>query len=104
VVAFNGDLTEIVGVAEPGPVPKLSVAIRPPTTHVGEQTRFRVTVSANGFRIEGALVRLAGEQATTDARGKAKLTRTFERAGRRRARASKGGYIGARRTIRVRRR
>ena len=101
VVAFNGDVTEIAGVAEPGTVPKLTLKVRPRRTDVGERTRFRATVSSGGIRMEGAVVRLAGEEALTNVRGKARLTRRFDRAGKRRVTASKGGYRGARRKIRV---
>ena len=101
VVAFNGDVTEIAGVAAPGVVPKLRVSVRPRRTVTGERTRFRAKVKADGVPVEGAAVRLAGKEATTDARGKAKLRRKFKRAGKRRATASKGGYRSARNRIRV---
>jgi hypothetical protein len=101
VVAFNGDVTEIAGVAEPGRAPKLSVAVLPRQTQTGERTRFTATVTANDFPVEGASVRLAGKQATTNPRGKATLRRRFKRPGKRRATASKEGYRRARQTIRV---
>jgi len=102
VVAFNGDLTEIAGVAETGDVPKLRLSVRPRRTAAGERRRFRAKVTAVGEPVQAATVRLAGRTATTDARGKATLRRKFKRAGKRRAVASKGGYRGARRKIRVR--
>ena len=101
VVAFNGDVTEIAGVAAPGLIPQLRLSVRPRRTVTGERTRFRAKVKADGLPVEGATVRLGGREATTDARGKAKLRRKFRRAGRRRATASKGGYRSARRRIRV---
>ena len=41
VVAFNGDVTEIEGVVDPGRPPKLRLQIVPPATVAGERTRFR---------------------------------------------------------------
>ena len=101
VVAFNGDLTEIAGVAEPGPVPSLELSVRPRKTETGRRTRFRATVTAGGYRIEGAVVRLGGKESVTNARGKARLTRRFDRAGKRRAVAARGGYLTDRKRIRV---
>jgi hypothetical protein len=101
VVAFNGDLTEIAGVVEPGRPPKLRLQVVPPATVAGERTRFRITVTGNDYPVEGAVVRLAGEEATTGPRGRAKLTRAFRRPGRRRARVSKAGFRPTRTTIRV---
>ena len=101
VVAFNGDVTEIAGVAEPGDVPQLSLRVRPRRTVAGQRTRFRAKVKAGGVAVEGAIVRLGGREATTDARGKAALERKFKRRGKRRAVASKGGYRSARRKVRV---
>jgi hypothetical protein len=101
VVAFNGDVTEIEGVAEPGRPPRLRLSVRPPATRTGERTRFEATVTANDAPVEGALVRLAGEEATTNRRGKARLTHKFKRTGKRRATASKAGFRPARKTIRV---
>jgi hypothetical protein len=104
VVAFNGDVTEIQGVARPGRPPKLDIGVRPTATRVGRRTRFRVEIKANDAPVEGATVRLARTEATTNARGRAKLTWTFERRGKRRLKASRAGYRGARRPIRVARR
>ena len=101
VVAFNGDVTEVAGAAAPGAIPKLRLSVRPRRTVAGERRRFRAKVKAVGLPVEGAVVRLAGKEATTDARGNATLRRKFERAGRRRAIASKGGYRSARKRIRV---
>jgi hypothetical protein len=100
-VAFNGDVTEIAGVAEPGDVPKLSLSIRPRKPVAG-RTRFRAKVRADGEPVEAATVRLGGKEAATDARGKVMLRKTFRRKGVRRAIASKGGYRSARRKVRVR--
>ena len=101
VVAFNGDVTEIEGVVEPGPPPKLRVQVVPPATVTGQRTRFTATVTANDLPVEGALVRLAGREALTGRRGHAKLTRKFKRPGRRRATASRSGYRPGRKSIRV---
>lgn len=101
VVAFNGDVTEIEGVVEPGRAPRLRVKVFPPQVQTGERTRFKVTVTANDLPVEGALVRLAGEQATTGRHGNARLTRRFKRPGRRRATASRDGYRPGRKTVRV---
>jgi hypothetical protein len=100
-VAFNGDITEIAGVAERGDVPKLRLVVRPRRPVAGERTRFRAKVSADGEPVQAVTVRLAGREATTDERGRTVLRRKFKRAGRRRAVASKGGYRGTRRKIRV---
>ena len=101
VVAFNGDLIEIAGVAEPGRAPKLRLQVVPPAAVVGERTRFRITVTANDYPVAGALVRIAGDEVTTGPRGKAKLKRTFARSGKRRASVSRDGFRSTRRTIRV---
>ncbi len=101
VVAFNGDVTEIAGVAETGEVPKLRLSVRPRKIPAGERRRFRAKVTAVGEPVQAATVRLAGREATTDERGKATLRRKFKRAGKRRAVASKGGYRPARKTLRV---
>ena len=102
VVAFNGDLIEIAGVVDPGRPPKLRLRIVPPAVVAGERTRFQITVTANDYPVSGAVVRLGGEEATTGPRGKAKLTRTFRRAGTRRASAVRDGLRAVRRNIRVR--
>ena len=47
VVAFNGDVTEIEGVAQPGRPPKLRLEVVPPEVVAGERTRFKATVTAN---------------------------------------------------------
>jgi hypothetical protein len=101
VVAFNGDLIEIAGVVEPGRPPKLRLQIVPPATVARERTRFRILVTANDFPVTGAVVRLAGEEVTTGPRGKARLTRTFKRPGKRRASASRDGFRRVRTTVRV---
>ncbi len=101
VVAFNGDLIEIAGVAEPGRAPKLRLQVVPPATVARERTRFRVTVTGNDYPVEGAVVRLAGREVTTGPRGKARMTRAFKRPGKRRASASRDGFRSVRRTIRV---
>ena len=101
VVAFNGDVTEIAGVAELGAVSKLRLSVRPRRATVGKRTRFRARVKADGEPLEGVIVRLARRRAITDERGKAVLQRKFKRAGKRRARASKGGYRSARKRVRV---
>ncbi len=100
-VAFNGDVTELAGVAEVGDVPKLRLSVRPRRTVAGERTRFRAKVSADEEPVPGATVRLGGKGATTDAHGKAVLRKRFKRAGKRRVIASKGGYRSARRNVRV---
>jgi hypothetical protein len=101
VVAFNGDLIEIAGVVEPGRPPKLRLQIVPPATVVRERTRFRILVTANDFPVTDAVVRLAGEEVTTGPRGKARLTRTFKRPGKRRASVSRDGFRRVRTTVRV---
>jgi sugar lactone lactonase YvrE len=101
VVAFNGDVTEIQGVVDPGRPPKLRLQIVPPATVTRERTRFTATVTANDVPVEGALVRLAGRERLTGRRGHAKLTRKFKRPGRRRATVSRSGYRPGARSIRV---
>jgi gluconolactonase len=101
VVAFNGDLTEIEGVVDPGRAPRLHVEVLPPEVQTRERTRFKVTVTANDLPVEGALVRLAGREATTGRHGNARVTRRFKRPGRRRAKASKDGYRPGSKTVRV---
>jgi hypothetical protein len=102
VVAFNGDVTEIEGVVEPGRPPKLRLQVTPPATVTGERTRFTAFVTANDVPVEGALVRLAGREALTGPRGHAKLARKFRRPGWRRARVSRPGYRPGSLPIRVR--
>ena len=101
VVAFNGDVTEIAGVAEAGEVPRLRLSVSPRRATTGERTRFRAQVTADGEPVQAATVRLAGRESTTGERGKAVLRRKFKRAGKRRAVASKGGYRTARKKVRV---
>jgi hypothetical protein len=101
VVAFNGDVTEIAGVAEPGRPPKLRLQLVPPEVVAGERTRFKAYVTANDLPVEDAVVRLGGREALTNRRGNAKLTRKFKRAGRRRAHAAKAGYRPTRQAVRV---
>ena len=101
VVAFNGDVTEIAGVVDPGRAPKLRLQVVPPATVARERTRFKLAVTANDYPVAGALVRLAGEEVTTGPRGKARLTRTFKRPGKRRASATRDGFRSVRLTIRV---
>jgi hypothetical protein len=101
VVAFNGDLIEIAGVAEPGRAPKLRLQIVPQATVAGERTKFRFLVTGNDYPVAGVVVRLAGDEATTGPRGKARLTRTFKRPGKRRASASHDGFETVRTRIRV---
>jgi sugar lactone lactonase YvrE len=101
VVAFNGDVTEIAGVAETGDGPKLRLSVRPRRVTAGTRRRFRAKVTAGGEPVQAATVRLAGREATTNERGRATLRPKFRRAGKRRAVASKGGYRPARKTVRV---
>jgi hypothetical protein len=101
VVAFNGDVTEIAGVAEVGAVPALELRVRPRKVRTGKRVRLRAKVTTDGSPVEGAFVRLAGEQATSDAEGDAVFRKKFKRAGKRRATARKGGYRTARKRVRV---
>ncbi|HYH58774.1 MAG TPA: hypothetical protein VD790_06095 [Thermoleophilaceae bacterium] len=105
VVAFNGDLIEIAGVAEADPPPALELTVRPRRTRAGRRTEFHATVTSNaGAPMTAALVRLAGRRVRTDERGEAVLSRRFQRRGKRRAAASSAGFSKARLKIRVRRR
>jgi hypothetical protein len=101
VVAFNGDVTEISGVVDPGRPPRLRLEMVPPATVAGERTRFKAYITANDLPVEGAVVRLGGREALTNRRGNAKLTRRFRRPGRRWAKALKTGYRPTRKAIRV---
>lgn len=82
---------------------RLRLKLRPRSVPGGERTCFRATVrTAAGAPLRGAKVRLGGARKRTGARGRARLCESFDRAGRRRATASKLGFKPVRGAIRVR--
>ncbi len=111
VTGFDGVVRELTppttGVVGP-PVlaPYLALSVRPRTAVAGRRTRFRFTVYAveDGKRtaLAHARVRLGGQSATTNRRGRAGLTLRFRHAGRKVARASTSGFSPARKAVRVR--
>ena len=78
VVTFDGNVIELVGVAEPPTVPALRVTVRPATARVGRRAvlRFKVTSSLDGRSVAGARVRFAGRSATTDGAGRRRSSRS----------------------------
>jgi hypothetical protein len=81
-------------------VPKtLGLRVRPRTARRGRRTTFRFQALP---RRRGVTIRFAGRRARTGARGRARMTRRFERRGPRRARATLHGWRTARATVRVR--
>jgi hypothetical protein len=84
--------------------PRLRLRVIPRRGRAGRRTRFTFRVTTNDGRpVAGALVRFAGRRARTGARGRARITTTIRRRGRRTARASLPGAKPARATIRIRR-
>jgi S-formylglutathione hydrolase FrmB len=85
---------------------RIRLAVRPRRARPGRRTRFRfrTTIVRDGSRLplRRALIRLAGRRVRTDRRGRASLTVRFRRPGRRRARASRRGFIAATVAVRVR--
>ena len=75
--------------------PKLRLWVKPRRVEAGERTTFRFKVrrreDGRDRRVRGATVRFAGRRATTDDRGRARLTLTLDRPGLYRARATKTG-------------
>ena len=114
-VNFGGDVIELADATdrppEPGgpgsvvtqPLIALKLTVRPRVVEVGERRRFRFRVTAAGEPVRGARVSLGDKRTKTGRRGRARLKLRFKRAGRRTARASRAGYRGARRDVRVRR-
>jgi hypothetical protein len=89
-----------------GPKPKrrphLRMRVRPTKSDTGERTTFKFRVRSKGRAVRRATVRFAGERVKTNRRGKARLSLTLHRRGKHTARASKRGYVSARRAVRAR--
>jgi sugar lactone lactonase YvrE len=87
---------------------RIALAVKPKSAMAGRRTRFRFTVyrvhGGKRARLAGARVRLGGKSARTGKRGRASLTLRFKHAGKKTARATKTGLVGARKTVRVHKR
>jgi len=81
--------------------PLLKLAVRPGHATAGRRTRFRFTVSAGGKRVGGVRIRFGGRSARTGRRGRAHVTVKLRHSGRKTARATKKGYRGTTRSVRV---
>jgi sugar lactone lactonase YvrE len=116
VTGFDGAVRELTPPAKSNPTPtptptkkrdRLALSVRPKGAVAGRRTHFRFTVyrlhSGKRTRLAGARVRLGGNSATTNRRGRAGLTLTFHHAGNRVARASKRGYVSAAKRVSVKR-
>jgi gluconolactonase len=117
VVDFAGELIELADVrsarvpasAPPGRLrrssrPRLKISLKPRRAVVGRRTRFRIRVRVGRRPVSGARVRFAGRKRRTGRRGLARFRLRFRRPGRYRVRASRRGYRGATRSVRVIRR
>jgi hypothetical protein len=113
LVGFDGAVRELKPPATPGDTPgkpkkrdRLALSVRPKSAEAGRRTRFHFTVyrlhSGKRRRLAGARVRLGGKSATTNARGRAGMTLTFHHAGSHTARATKRGFVTARKRVPVR--
>jgi hypothetical protein len=83
---------------------RLRLTVSPRRARTGRRTTFRFRVTAGGRPVARALVRFAGRRARTGRRGRARITATLRRPGRRTARASKSGFGRGRAGVLVRRR
>ena len=106
VVGFDGLVRELTPPAKPSPPPKqrkrLALSIRPRTTLAGRRTRFHFTTyRAGGGLRANVRIRLGGRTVRTNRRGRAALTLLFKRPGKYTARATRKGYLPAKRTVRV---
>jgi len=82
-------------------LPGLTLTARPQRVRRGERTAVRFTVRDAGAPVKGAKVRVGGESATTDSRGRVTLSLTSRRAVT--ARATHPGYVAASKRLGVRR-
>lgn len=79
----------------------LELSVTPRGARAGRRTRFTFRVTDdNGDAVKGANVTFAGRRATSDSRGRARITVTLARAGRYTAVATKRGVRGARIVVR----
>jgi DNA-binding beta-propeller fold protein YncE len=94
--------------AQPGPLPRLRLTVKPRRVRAGvrRRFRFRVTVKRAGKRVavRGALVRFAGRRVRTGKRGRARVRMRFKHRGRRRAVVTAAGALPAVARVRVVRR
>jgi hypothetical protein len=68
-------------------------SVRPGNAQVGERTCFRFKAAReSGTPLAGALVKLSGTRARTGAKGRARICKSFSRAGVRHARITKRRY------------
>jgi hypothetical protein len=84
---------------------KLGLAVSPKSATVGVKTTFTFTVTgfAKGKRVavKGVQVSFAGTKRKTDKHGRAKLTKSFSSAGKRKAKATRRGYRSGKITVRI---
>jgi sugar lactone lactonase YvrE len=106
LTGFDGAVRELTPPASGGRSPggtkkpkRLALSVKPRSAVAGARTRFRFTLNR---RLAGARVKLGGKSATTNNHGRATLTLTFRHPGNHTARASKRGYTGAKKNVRVR--
>jgi hypothetical protein len=89
------------------PKPRLRISYSPHRTRVARRSRylFRVrarSVATGKFRyIAGARLVFAGKRFRTDSRGRLRTHHRFKRAGKRRVRATKAGYVSRNVYVRV---
>ena len=82
-------------------LPGLTLRARPRRVRRGEPTEVRFTVLDAGDAVQGAKVKVAGQSATTDRRGRVTLSVTTRRPVT--ARATHSGYVAGKKRLRVRR-
>jgi hypothetical protein len=108
VVGFDGLVRELKPPATPGPPPpkgkpRLVLSVSPRVTKAGRRTRFHFTAYRAGGGLRAKVrIRLGGRTVRTNRRGRAGLTLTFAKRGRKRAVATRPGYRKAVRIVRVR--
>jgi endoglycosylceramidase len=81
---------------------RLRLRLSPAVVSAGRRVSVRATVRVGRRPFRGAVVRLAGARAVTDASGRATLRKRFERVGPRSAVARATGYLPGRARLRVR--
>jgi hypothetical protein len=81
--------------------PRTKLTVKPRRVTAGRKVRFRITVRSGGKAVRGAVVRLGGFRARTNARGRAVLKAKLRSPGTYTARATHRGMRAATTTVRV---
>jgi hypothetical protein len=81
---------------------RLRLGVRPHRTRAGRHTTFVFRVTSAGKARKGAKIWFAGKRVRTNSKGRASVSTTLHQRGKRRARASKNGFVSVERSVRVR--